>query len=409
MLRACPGMTESLLKQQERLFAAAFDMPVPDRYDLEILRRGLVEGGIDTDSVHAVLLLVASRAADLGREVMLPKETEALPPNRKKQLLDSIEPAFERQLASEPDTSAIDARFDHTPVVEARNLALATASRRSAALLVLRGRALGRVYRIDSGRALMGRAATADIVLEDDGMSRYHAVVTREDETHHIEDLGSRNGVIVNGFKITRHTLEEGDRIQLGAATLLKFVYQDDIEEQFQQELYKSVTVDPLTGIYNRRHFIDRLRSECAYARRNGAPVSVLVIDIDHFKNINDTWGHLAGDAVLKAVVGTISGTLRQEDVFGRFGGDELCVILRGIEAQNALKAGSRLVELVRSLKIAHGDQTLKATVSIGASTSKMGVLDTPQEMIDIADQALYRAKDQGRDCCVHAADLRGA
>lgn len=398
-------MNDSLLKQQERLFVAAFDPPAPDHYDLEIMRRGLSEGGIDEDSIHAFLILVSRRAPDLGREVMLPNDTEQLPPNRKKQLLDSIEPAFERQLLLEPDFGDIDPRFDHTPVVNSRDLSVVTASHRTAALLVLRGRSLGRLYRIDGVRALMGRASSTDIALEDDGVSRYHAVITREDDTHHIEDLGSRNGIIVNGFKVTRHMLEEGDRVQLGATTLLKFIYMDDIEEQFQRELYNSVIVDPLTGIYNRRHLVDRLRSECAYARRNGTPLSVLIVDVDHFKSINDTHGHLAGDTVLKAVVKTIAGTLRQEDVFGRFGGDELCVILRGIEATNALKAGARLVELVRALEISHGADKLKATVSIGASTSTMGVLDTPQEMLDVADQALYRAKEKGRDRCVHAGD----
>jgi two-component system, cell cycle response regulator len=291
--------------------------------------------------------------------------------------------------------------FDHTPAVDARDLALAIATRRTATMLVLRGRSLGKLYKLEGARFLIGRAATADIVLDDDGVSRFHAVITQEAEKFRVEDLGSKNGVIVNGFKVSDHVLEEGDRIQLGATTLLKFTHQDDIEEQFQEELYKSSTVDPLTGIYNRRHVIERLRSECAYARRQGTVLSVLMIDVDHFKQVNDTHGHLAGDAVLRGVAKAIQASLRAEDVFGRYGGEELCVILRGIEATNALLAAQRIVELVRGVVVEYQGKSLKVTVSVGASTSSPNLLDTPQELLDAADRALYRAKEAGRDRCV--------
>lgn len=399
LLRACPGMTPALLIQQERQFVRAFDGPRPDPLELAPLQKQLREGGVDSDSVDALLLLIERCVSSLDREVILPPDTAALPAKKKLELVASIEPAFERQLAVAPPVPNMLA-FDHTAPVDTRDLALATSSNRVATLLVLRGRSLGLLYKLETARILLGRAPTADLILDDDGISRFHAVITMEDGRFHIEDLGSKNGVIVNGFKVTSHALEEGDRVQLGANTLLKFALQDDVEEQFQQELYRSVTLDPLTGIYNRRHIVDRMRSECAYARRQGTPVSVLMIDLDHFKRVNDTYGHLAGDAVLRETAKAIHSTLRAEDIFGRYGGEELCAILRGIEAPNALLAGRRIVEIVRNNRVIAGAHTLQVTVSVGAATSVHNLLDTPQELIDAADRALYRAKNAGRDRC---------
>jgi diguanylate cyclase (GGDEF)-like protein len=398
-LRACAGMSASIMTRLERQFVAEFEFPRPEPFDLAQLRQLLRESGIDDDSAAALLLLVERHAPDLGREIALPPEVASLPAQKKRELLESIEPAFERQLAFAPPAFSVLA-FDHTPAVDARDLTLAIATRRTATLLVLRGRSLGKLYKLEGSRFLVGRATTADIVLDDDGVSRFHAVITQEAARFRVEDLGSKNGIIVNGFKVSDHVLDEGDRIQLGATTLLKFTHQDDIEEQFQEELYKSVTVDPLTGIYNRRHLIERLRSECAYARRQGTFLSVLMIDVDHFKQVNDTHGHLAGDAVLREVAKAIQTSLRTEDVFGRYGGEELCVLLRGIEAANAELAGNRIVELVRALVVEYGGKELRMTVSVGTATSAANVLDTPQELLDAADRALYRAKEGGRDRC---------
>lgn len=399
LLRACPGMTAALLTQQERLFVSAFDGLHPTPLDLVPLQKALREGGIDNDSIDALLLLIERCVVDLSREVQLPHDTAALPAKKKRELIGSIEAAFERQMALAPPTFTVLA-FDHTAPVDARELALAVSTSRCATLLVLRGRSLGRLYKLDISRILMGRAPTADLILDDDGISRFHAVITHEGEHFNIEDLGSKNGVIVNGFKVSGHALEEGDRIQLGSNTLLKFSFHDDVEEQFQQELYRSATIDPLTGIYNRRHLIDRLRSECAYARRQGTPLSLLMIDLDHFKQVNDKFGHLAGDAVLRETAKAIQATLRIEDVFGRYGGEELCAILRGIEAPNALLAAQRIVDFVRANRVKHSEHLLQITVSVGIATSVHNILDTPQELIDAADRALYRAKAAGRDRC---------
>lgn len=399
LLRSCPGITPALLIQQERIFVSAFDVPRPDPFDLTPLQKALLEGGIDVESVDALLLLIARSVTELGREVVLPPSTAELPPKKRRELVQSIEPAFERNLAlSSPSQSVL--AFDRTAPVDSKDIALAMSSRRWATLLVLRGRALGLLYKLDIKRLLLGRAPTADILLDDDGVSRFHAVITQEEDAFHIEDLGSKNGVIINGFKVSSHSLEEGDRIQLGATTLLKFAFHDDVEEQFQRELYQSATIDPLTGIYNRRHVVERLRSECAYARRQSTALSVLMIDLDHFKLVNDSFGHLAGDAVLRETARAIHTALRTEDIIGRYGGEELCVVLRGIERSNAMHAGNRIVQIVRNNVVVYGGKDLRVTVSVGAATSLPGTLDTPQELLDAADRALYRAKANGRDRC---------
>src|SRR5581483_6850222 len=145
-----------------------------------------------------------------------------------------------------------------------------------------------------------------------------------------IEDLKSANGTVVNGEPVgATAALKDGDKIRLGSTTILKFTYHDHLDESFQQQMYDAALRDALTKAFNKKYFLDRLETELAYAKRHAAHLSLLMIDIDHFKQVNDTYGHLAGDFVLSRIARIALGTVRTEDVFARYGGEEFGVICR--------------------------------------------------------------------------------
>ena len=161
----------------------------------------------------------------------------------------------------------------------------------------------------------------------------------REDGKYFVEDLGSRNGTFLQGKRITRAEIRDDDWVQLGARVAFRFTLTDSRQEGLLRKLYESSTRDALTGAYNRRHFDDRLRAEIAFAVRHATDCALILLDLDHFKRVNDTYGHPAGDEILRHLAGVANRALRTEDVFARFGGEEFAVILRGASTRGA--AGS--------------------------------------------------------------------
>src|SRR5260370_13528848 len=126
-----------------------------------------------------------------------------------------------------------------------------------------------------------------------------------------MEEMSSANGTMVNGQRTDRSLLRDGEKIEIGATTILKFTYSDELEEAFHNKMYEAALRDGLTQAYNKRHFLDRLTAEMAYARRHGTPLTLLMLDIDHFKNVNDTSGHPAGDYVLATLAPLAMSALR--------------------------------------------------------------------------------------------------
>lgn len=275
-------------------------------------------------------------------------------------------------------------------------------SRDRAYLIVLAGAAVGAMYKLPRSAAQIGRGAACEIRLPDDGVSRAHARIVTEGDRVRLEDLDSRNGTFLNGKKVTGSVaLADGDKIQIGRTTILKFSYHDALEESFHEQMYESALRDALTKLFNKRYFLDRLDGELRFARRHGTNVSVLMVDVDHFKAINDTHGHLAGDAVLANIAGVIARAVRNEDVVARFGGEELAIILRQIPPEAALHLAERLRRLVEQTITSGVDTSgkqLRVTVSVGVSSYPLDPHDSVSTLVDAADQALYRAKHAGRN-----------
>lgn len=264
--------------------------------------------------------------------------------------------------------------------------------------IVLAGSNLGRMYRIEGDEVILGRATSATVRLEDDGVSRNHAKVIMRGDQLWIEDLGSQNGTFINGEKISAQALRDGDKIQVGATTILKFTYHDDLDDRFQQKMYDAALHDGLTKAFNKRHFLERLQVEVAYARRHKTALTLIMLDVDHFKLVNDRYGHLGGDHVLIGLAAIIEKQLRTEDLFARYGGEEFAVLCRGASLGNASVLGERLRQQVELAKFEHGGQVIPVTISLGIAAHSDKVADGATHLVSEADAALYDAKRGGRN-----------
>ncbi len=268
----------------------------------------------------------------------------------------------------------------------------------AAYLVVLQGTNLGEMYKIEGPETVVGRASSATVRLNDDGISRRHCRVLTVGGAIVIEDLGSANGTVVNGEMVQQQPLKEGDKIRLGATTTLKFTYQDKLDESFQQQMLDAALRDGLTRCYNKKFFQDRLETEFAYAKRHNTLLSLVMFDVDFFKRVNDTYGHLAGDAVLVHLARITQATIRTEDVLARYGGEEFAVISRGIPLLNAGVLGERLRARVEEENFDYQGTRLPVTISVGVAGLPEANASVPSELVRDADSALYEAKKSGRN-----------
>jgi diguanylate cyclase (GGDEF)-like protein len=284
----------------------------------------------------------------------------------------------------------------------AEKLAASSARAVRPTLRVLSGVDAGRTHILEAGEAVIGRGAQCELQIDDGALSRRHCRIMSDGSSFFIEDLGSRNGTRVEGLQVLGvRPLPDGARIQIGAVTI-KFSVKDDLELQAEQALYESSVRDPLTGLHNRRHLDERLRAELAFALRHETPLSVLIIDVDHFKKINDTLGHVAGDTALKGLGDRLHRSVRAEDVVARYGGEEFAVIARGIKAAGALLLAERIRETVARTRVPYLAESIGFTVSIGVATMDAHrKFETVEALLKAADQALYKAKASGRNRCI--------
>jgi two-component system cell cycle response regulator len=269
---------------------------------------------------------------------------------------------------------------------------------RRATLTVLTGTSTGQMYKVPKS-VRIGRSPTCEIRIDDDGLSRKHAHVRLEGEQAFVEDMASRNGTFVNGTRIDKPTaLNDGDKLQIGRATVLRFAYQDALDDSFHENLLSSALRDGLTKLFNKRYLLDRLDSELKFAHRHETALSLLMLDLDHFKETNDTHGHLAGDALLTHLATTLTKAVRNEDVIARFGGEEFAIVLRAIGIEPATQTAERLRRHIEQTVVPFQNHELRATVSIGVAGVPSTRAKTVEELVEAADLALYRAKHAGRN-----------
>jgi two-component system, cell cycle response regulator len=289
--------------------------------------------------------------------------------------------------------------FDNTLVVKTMpDQHAAGRGERQGTLTVLIGADVGATHSL-TGPVLIGRGPEAQVSLDDDGISRRHCRIIRGSSAYELEDLGSTNGSYVDYERVQgRIQLHDGARIQAGN-TVLRFALQDRLEQETSRRMYEMAVRDGLTAAYNRRYFDERLESEFAFALRHGSALCVLLIDIDHFKRVNDTHGHHGGDEVLRRVSAVLRNGVRAEDVVARYGGEEFGVIARGIDVAGARMFAERVRSMIERAHIEWEGGRIAVTASIGLAHNHSGAaLNKPERLVLAADNALYAAKDSGRN-----------
>jgi diguanylate cyclase (GGDEF)-like protein len=274
---------------------------------------------------------------------------------------------------------------------------------KDACLVVIYGQDLGRKYNIAGGEITIGRATTNDICLSQDAVSRTHARIIVEDDGIRIRDNESTNGTYVNDNKVHEAYLHDGDLLKVGRS-IFKFLTGENIESSYHEEIFRLSTVDGLTQVFNRRYFMETLERELSRAQRYGRPLGMLIFDIDHFKKTNDTFGHRAGDHVLRHVADLVTKHARSVDTVARYGGEEFTVILPEVGIEGAGKFADKIRQLIQDETFSFEGRNIPVTISIGVSEVSEEV-SNPDDLLKAADRRLYMAKEGGRNRVVIADD----
>jgi diguanylate cyclase (GGDEF)-like protein len=289
--------------------------------------------------------------------------------------------------------------------VTATSAALGAVGRRDRGLLIeMSGMAAGQVHVIVADEFTIGRSEKCTLRFDDTTMSRVHARIIRKEGQFEFEDLKSLNGSYINQEKVAHKALQHGDRIRFGSGARLQFQLVNQDEERILVHLYEAAVRDGLTGAYNRRYFDERLVAEVAHAVRYERELCALLLDVDHFKQVNDTHGHLAGDEVLRALANQITHSIRCEDLAARYGGEEFVVLARDIPVTGAACLAERLRKGISGMSVRFEDIVITVTASLGvAALSRVEKDKDGKTLLAAADAALYKAKETGRNRVVCA------
>lgn len=272
------------------------------------------------------------------------------------------------------------------------------ASDKPAALLVVGGELNGTIFDLIADETSCGRSIDNSIQLEFQGISRHHLKVILDADSAFIEDCGSKNGTFLNNQKIEgKSQLNKGDIIKVGVIAL-KYIPAGDPERIAYDKLNLEANTDQHTGCYNKAYFNKSIDLEVRKSKVTGAPLSLIIFDLDHFKKLNDNFGHDAGDFVLKEMAGVVrQNGVREQDIFARYGGEEFVILLPKTNLKHSFEIAERLRKLVESHQFKYEDKLLPVTASIGVADYRQGVT-TGTDLFKRADNAVYKSKENGRN-----------
>jgi diguanylate cyclase (GGDEF)-like protein len=259
------------------------------------------------------------------------------------------------------------------------------------------GAAMGTRHLLDKADLVLGRDEGCDIVVQDQSVSRRHTRFELGDDGFYAMDLGSTNGTFVNDKPAEGTLLSDGDYVRT-ANCLFRFLAGGNVEADYHDELYRLAIIDALTGLYNKRYLLDYLDRELARSRRHGRPLALIMFDIDHFKHINDRYGHLAGDLTLRDLANCLKQEIRRDELLARYGGEEFAAVLTETSLEQAAEFAERLRQVVAESAFIHDGHRVPVTVSLGVVSDQGSEAITPKELIRIADERLYCAKREGRN-----------
>jgi len=315
--------------------------------------------------------------------------------------VESVDPKDQRPPASPPIVIAEmprDPRDEsgRTTIPDVEVFSTVPKSSDRACLVVIYGPELGKRAALGHGTFDIGRSSRSDLAIDQESISRHHARITFDGKRHFIEDMGSTNGTFVNDQVAKRSPLTDGDQIKIGRS-ILKYMSGDNIEANYHEEIYRLMTMDALTQTHNRRYFNEALEREYQRSLRYRRALSLVLFDIDHFKQINDTYGHVAGDSVLRQLSRVVKPRLRQQDVLARVGGEEFAILLPEVETAGAMVAAEKVRRIVESARFLVDDKEFGCTISAGIAMFDAR-MTSPQALYEAADKNLYEAKRSGRN-----------
>ena len=265
-----------------------------------------------------------------------------------------------------------------------------------ACLVVLQGQRLGQRLDIGEEALVIGRAPECDFQIMERSVSRQHARIWKEPSGYRVKDLDSTNKTLLNDQPIIEAELKDGDHVTIGSC-VLKFMERSSVEARYHEEIYQLATVDPLTGLYNRRQFLELLERELARCASHKRPLALLIIDLDHFKAVNDQHGHPAGDVVLKQIAVALAAGVNEEFIVARIGGEEFATVLPEQDLAEATAFAQRLCESIASIDLEEGSGVPNVTVSIGVAEWSAPMASV-SDLLRAADAQLYLAKQGGRN-----------
>ncbi len=259
------------------------------------------------------------------------------------------------------------------------------------------GKDIGKKFPLDKVQLTIGRGPDNTIVCDMDNVSRVHCKIYAGAGGNYIEDVGSTNGTFVNDKELgSRQRLNNGDLLKIGGV-IFKFIDGDNIEQLYYEEIYRMAIIDGLTQVYNKRYFMEFLDREMARCARYARPLALVMFDLDHFKKVNDEFGHLAGDFVLKKSAEMIQKKhIRKEECFARYGGEEFAILLPDTAADRGVILAEKIRQGLEEMQFEFEQNTIPVTVSMGVTQMNKG--DTQESFIIRADEKLYAGKQAGRN-----------
>jgi diguanylate cyclase (GGDEF)-like protein len=260
------------------------------------------------------------------------------------------------------------------------------------------GPAMGARYPLGEQSVVIGRGDDCAVRNPDASVSRCHARIIRSDDgRYHVQDLNSTNGTFVNNSSRHDSVLSDGDYLRVGNC-IYRFLEGGNVEAEYHEEIYRLTILDGLTQIHNRRYLHEFLEREVVRSRRHSRSLAVILLDIDHFKTVNDELGHLAGDVALRELCSRLRSAIRQDELLARYGGEEFAIVLPEADEKAAREMAERIRLLVEKRPFVFNDQSFRLTISVGVAVTADGESPGPEALLNLADKNLSRAKQAGRN-----------
>jgi two-component system cell cycle response regulator len=267
---------------------------------------------------------------------------------------------------------------------------------RRAFVVVLAGDRMGEMFELDPSYTTIGRGLTATVRINDEGISRTHAAVTVDQGVYYLSDAGSTNGTFANGERVDKHPLREGDKIQLGAASVLRFTFHEDNDDDLQRDLYESALRDRLTGLFSRAYFENRVESDVAMALRHGKPLALAMFAVDDPVSFGQTRGRGVADQVYRELARKVTETTRGDDLLARLGDETFVHLCRDVDAMRAARAALRIRETLAAHTFPTSAGALQISVSLGVADLALLHEPTAAALIKAAESALVVARRSG-------------